>query len=73
MAAVPATRAYMDADSLSVAVGADYRQTAIAGLYAAGCDVGNINHFGYIGGLAPALVTGRAAGRGAAEFVRKLG
>ena len=40
----------------------------IPGLFAAGCDVGNINHGGYMGGLAPALVTGRIAGRSAADF-----
>jgi succinate dehydrogenase/fumarate reductase flavoprotein subunit len=34
-------------------------------LYAAGCDVGGISGRGYLGGLATALVTGRAAGRAA--------
>ncbi|MFB6297901.1 MAG: FAD-dependent oxidoreductase [Salinirussus sp.] len=35
----------------------------IPGLYAAGVDVGGVNHRGYMGGLATALVTGRRAGR----------
>jgi succinate dehydrogenase/fumarate reductase flavoprotein subunit len=34
---------------------------AIPGLYAAGVDIGGVNHRGYMGGLASALVTGRAA------------
>jgi len=42
----------------------------IPGLFAAGCDVGNINHGGYMGGLAPALVTGRIAGYSAADLVK---
>ncbi|MBI3938549.1 MAG: FAD-binding protein, partial [Betaproteobacteria bacterium] len=69
--AMPTTRPFTEADSLSIAIGRDYRQTAIEGLYAAGCDAGNINHFGYMGGLAPALVTGRTAGRSAAGFIKK--
>ena len=40
----------------------------IPGLYAAGCDVGNISHGGYMGGLAQALVTGRVAGYSAADL-----
>ena len=40
----------------------------IPGLYAAGCDVGNISHGGYMGGLAQALVTGRIAGYSAADL-----
>ena len=40
----------------------------IPGLYAAGCDVGNISHGGYMGGLAQALVTGRIAGHFAANL-----
>ena len=71
-AAMPTTRAFNETDSLSVAIGLEYRQTAIGGLYAAGCDTGNISHFEYIGGLAPALVTGRTAGRSAAGFVKRL-
>lgn len=41
----------------------------IPGLYAAGADVGNVNNRHYLGGLAVALVTGRIAGRSAAEVV----
>ena len=67
--ASPTTRAFTEEEnSLVVAIGSDYRQTAIAGLYAAGCDTGNISHFGYMGGLAAALTTGRTAGRSAAGF-----
>ena len=43
----------------------DVRQVPIRGLFAAGGDVGDISRFGYLGGLATALTTGRAAGRGA--------
>jgi hypothetical protein len=38
----------------------------VNGLYAAGSDVGGMSNYGYIGGLAPALVTGRRAGTTAA-------
>lgn len=38
----------------------------IDGLYAAGSDVGGISNSGYVGGLLPALVTGRKAGTKAA-------
>lgn len=69
--AMPATRAFADVSRPMLAIGADYRQTAIEGLYAAGCDVGNISHFEYIGGLAPALATGRVAGRSAAGFIKR--
>lgn len=41
--------------------------TPIPGLYAAGIDVGNINHRQYMGGLSTSLVTGRIAGKHAAE------
>ncbi|MCL8207941.1 MAG: FAD-dependent oxidoreductase [Actinomycetia bacterium] len=41
---------------------------AIPGLYAAGADIGGINTYGYLGGLAAALVTGRRAGRQAAAW-----
>lgn len=71
-AAMPTTRAFAETDSLSIAIGQEYRQTAIAGLYAAGCDAGNISHFEYMGGLAPALATGRVAGRSAAGFIKTL-
>lgn len=37
----------------------------IPGLYAAGVDIGGVNHRGYMGGLANALVTGRAAAENA--------
>lgn len=40
----------------------------IAGLYAAGCDVGGFNGRGYVGGLSQALVTGRIAGLEAGRF-----
>lgn len=46
---------------------ADDRPTSIPGLYAAGVDVGNFSHDRYFGGLGPSLVTGRIAGRNAAE------
>jgi succinate dehydrogenase/fumarate reductase flavoprotein subunit len=44
----------------------DLHQAAVPGLFAAGCDAGNLARNGYLGGLLPALVTGRIAGRGAA-------
>lgn len=40
----------------------EFRAVPIGGLFAAGADVGDISHPGYIGGLATALVTGRVAG-----------
>lgn len=39
----------------------------IPGLYAAGVDIGGVNHRGYMGGLASALVTGRVAAENALE------
>ena len=66
---VPISRAYTTTDSASVAIGSEYRQMNIPGLYAAGNDAGNISHFGYMGGLATALTTGRTAGREAARIV----
>lgn len=42
----------------------------IAGLYAAGCDVGGFNGRGYVGGLSQALVTGRIAGVEAGRHTR---
>ncbi|WP_052460711.1 FAD-dependent oxidoreductase [Microbacterium gorillae] len=39
---------------------------AIPGLYAAGADIGGLSNIGYAGGLAPAYITGRWAGRAAA-------
>jgi succinate dehydrogenase/fumarate reductase flavoprotein subunit len=41
---------------------------AVAGLYAAGVDIGGIYAHAYAGGLAPALVTGRRAGQEAAAY-----
>jgi succinate dehydrogenase/fumarate reductase flavoprotein subunit len=38
----------------------------VAGLFAAGCDVGGVSGWSYMGGLAQALVTGRVAGLQAA-------
>lgn len=63
---MPEQRAYVPLEGSVVEIGTDYRQTAIAGLYAAGNDVGNVSHYGYVGGLATALTTGCAAGREAA-------
>jgi succinate dehydrogenase/fumarate reductase flavoprotein subunit len=69
---VPAARGLSDADSAVIALGSDYRQMPIQGLYAAGCDAGNISHFTYLGGLATALTTGRRAGTSAARLIAKL-
>lgn len=46
---------------------AELQIAAIPNLYVAGCDLGGISTRGYIGGLAHALVTGRAAGTAAAS------
>lgn len=70
LAPLPETRPSMATDAATIAIGADYRQSAIEGLYAAGCDAGNICHFGYMGGLGPALVTGWTAGKSVAGFVK---
>ncbi len=43
------------------------REVALPGIYAAGVDVGNLSHGGYIGGLSVGLVFGRVAGRNAAR------
>ena len=45
---------------------ADLRLDTIPNLYVAGCDVGGISNWGYMGGLSQALVTGRTAGKSAA-------
>lgn len=45
---------------------AELQVAPIAGLFAAGCDVGGVSGHAYMGGLAQALVTGRIAGAGAA-------
>lgn len=66
---VPVERAYTEGNARVVALGNNYRQTPIPGLYAAGNDVGNISHFGYMGGLASALTTARVAGREASKLV----
>ncbi len=71
LANVPAERALDDSDSQVKRIGVEYRQTVIEGLYAAGCDVGNISHYEYAGGLAPALATGRVAGCNAGAFVKQ--
>jgi succinate dehydrogenase/fumarate reductase flavoprotein subunit len=44
----------------------DLQIAPIAHLYAAGCDVGGLSGWSYMGGLAQALVTGRVAGAHAA-------
>ncbi|MCW5603108.1 MAG: FAD-binding protein [Burkholderiales bacterium] len=67
---MPTTESLREIGPLCTVAGPDFRETAIEGLYAAGCDTGNISHFGYMGGLAPALVTGRVAGNSAAQFIR---
>ncbi len=69
-AQVPQSRAYAETGRSVVAIGSDYRQMPIRGLYAAGNDAGNISHFGYLGGLASALTVGRTAGANAAALVR---
>lgn len=65
----PEERAYVDSEPLMIRIGSAYRQSVIPGLFAAGCDTGNISHGGYVGGLATALTTGRAAGCEAARYV----
>jgi succinate dehydrogenase/fumarate reductase flavoprotein subunit len=55
---------------LAVAEHSEVKFNPIPGLYAAGCDAGNVSHAGYMGGLATALTTGRRAGRGAAACAR---
>lgn len=47
---------------------ADESSAPIDGLFAAGCDLGGVSYGGYMGGLATALVTGRAAGRSATSL-----
>lgn len=44
----------------------DHDGQPVPGLYAAGADAGGLSNLGYIGGLAPAYITGRWAGRHAA-------
>ncbi len=66
----PTTRAFVELGDGAITIGTSYRQAPIRGLYAAGCDVGNISHGSYVGGLAVALVTGRTAGLHATAFAR---
>lgn len=47
----------------SVTEASEVRQMPLPGLFAAGADVGDVSRFGYLGGLATALTTGRVAGR----------
>jgi succinate dehydrogenase/fumarate reductase flavoprotein subunit len=63
----PVDRAYFELGDAPVAIGPHYRQTVIDGLFAAGNDIGNIHHSGYMGALAVALTTGRTAGWEAAR------
>ncbi|MFB6782688.1 FAD-dependent oxidoreductase [Streptomyces sp. NPDC056352] len=44
----------------------DYDGRPVPGLFAAGADIGGLSNYGYAGGLAPAYITGRWAGRSAA-------
>jgi len=67
---VPAARAVSELGEVALEID-DYREAVIPGLYAAGCDVGNIHHRGYVGGLAAGLVVGRVAGQQAAIFVNQ--
>lgn len=69
---MPISRAFTDTSAPAIVIGSDYRQMPIPGLYAAGCDTGNVSHLGYMGGLATALTTGRIAGREAASLLREL-
>ncbi len=68
--AVPAARAIAEIGDLPVEID-DYRETVVVGLYAAGCDVGNVHHRDYLGGLATGLVIGRVAGQQAAAFAKR--
>lgn len=64
-------RRVLSSSSLNRPVGNEVTELRLAicpGLYAAGCDVGNIHNGGYAGGLATAIATGRVAGREAAQF-----
>jgi len=45
----------------------DHDGRPIPGLFAAGADIGGLSNYGYAGGLAPGYITGRWAGRTAAE------
>lgn len=65
----PVSRAFTETAGPVLAIGHDYRQMIVSGLYAVGNDAGNTSHFGYMGGLSTALTTGRCAGSEAASFV----
>jgi succinate dehydrogenase/fumarate reductase flavoprotein subunit len=67
LAPAPVSSAFAEAQGGELSIGNEYRTVAIEGLHAAGGDAGNISNFGYVGGLASALTTGRAAGRQAAQ------
>lgn len=47
---------------LAAALSDEFVWGYVNGLYAAGCDVGGVSNYGYVGGLVTALVTGRRAG-----------
>ena len=51
----------------------DLKVNFIANLFVAGCDLGGISNWGYMGGLSQALVSGRVAGRAATEAVAARG
>lgn len=53
--------------ALAFAAPTELRMDAIAALFAAGCDIGDVSNRGYMGGLATALTTDRIAGQGAAR------
>lgn len=71
-APLPESRGLTEREGESLVIGTDHREMTIPGLYAAGCDAGNISHFGYMGGLATGLTTGRVAGRSAAAHSRQV-
>jgi succinate dehydrogenase/fumarate reductase flavoprotein subunit len=68
---VPAERGHVELGDAPVDLGHYYRESVVPGLYAAGCDVGNVHHRGYLGGLAAGLVIGRIAGKQAAGFAAR--
>lgn len=49
----------------------DSDERAIPGLFACGVDVGGLSNYGYVGGLAPSYITGRAAGAAAARYSQR--
>ena len=66
------TRVVRQSDSVGIVSNppteSDDRLSVIEGLFAAGGDIGNIHHSGYMGSLAVALTTGRKAGIEAARW-----